>query len=273
VLALAALGFVLIYKASRVVNFAQGTFLLIGAYAFYAGVALLRLPLPLAALFSLAISGLLGAAIERCVLRRLLGEPPIVLVMVTIGLSACCKAAVQLGFGNTPRPMPKLLAPVSLELWGAHVPLDRLLAIALAALVLSAFTALFRWSRYGVAMRAVADDQRAALAQGISVRRIFVLAWALAAISALIGGVLLADLSEVSQSLDGFGVLVFPVVILGGLDSIPGTIAAGAIVGVFSQYAESLAPGASQLACHLLLLALLVLRPHGLFGEPRIERV
>jgi len=273
VLALAALGFVLIYKASRVVNFAQGSFLLIGAYAFYAARALLHLPLPLAALLSLLLSALLGAAIERCVLRRLVGEAPIVLVMVTIGLSAVFKAVVQLGFGNSPRPLPKLLEPGSLELFGAHVPRDRLLAIALAALVLSAFTALFRWSRHGVAMRAVADDQRAALAQGISVRRIFLLAWALGAVSALIGGVLLADLSEVSQNLDGFGVLVFPVVILGGLDSVPGTIVAGAIIGVFSQYAEGLAPGASQLACHLLLVALLVLRPHGLYGEPRIERV
>jgi branched-chain amino acid transport system permease protein len=273
ILALAALGFVLIYKASGIVNFAQGELLLIGAYAFYAARVSLELPLPLAALLSVLVAGGLAALIERLVLRRLVGEAPIVLVMVTIGLSAVFRGLLQLGFGSTPRQLPKLLPAASVELWGAAVPADRLLAIVAAALVLGAFGALFRWSRHGVAMRAMADDQRAALAQGIAVSRVFALAWGLAAVSALIGGVLLADLTEVSQNLAGFGVMVFPVVILGGLDSVPGTIAGGVIVGLASQYAEALWPGASQITSHLLLVALLVLRPHGLFGEPHIERV
>jgi branched-chain amino acid transport system permease protein len=273
ILALAALGFVLIYKASGVVNFAQGELLLIGAYAFYGARCLLHLPLALAALLSVLVAAALGALIERLVLRRLVGEAPIVLVMVTIGLSALFRALVQLGFGTAPREMPKLLPAGSVELAGAALPVDRLLAILASALVLGAFGALFRWSRHGVAMRAMADDQRAALAQGISVSRVFALAWGLAAVSALIGGVLLADITQVSQNLAGFGVLVFPVVILGGLDSVPGTILGGAIIGLASQYAEGLCPGASSIASHLLLVALLVLRPHGLLGEPRIERV
>jgi branched-chain amino acid transport system permease protein len=273
ILALAALGFVLIYKASGIVNFAQGELLSIGAYTFYAARVSLQLPLLLAALLSVLVAGGLGGLIERLVLRRLVGEAPIVLVMVTIGLSAVFRALLQLGFGSTPRQLPKLLPAVSGELWGAAVPSDRLLSIAVAALVLGAFGALFRWSRHGVAMRAMADDQRAALAQGIAVSRMFALAWGLAAVSALIGGVLLADLTEVSQNLAGFGVMVFPVVILGGLDSLPGTIVGGMIVGLASQYSEALWPGASQITCHLLLVALLVLRPHGLFGEPHIERV
>jgi len=272
-LALAALGFVLIYKASGVVNFAQGKFLSVGAYALYAGHVLLHLPLLLAALFSLLVAVLLGAAVERLVLRRLIGEAPIVLVMVTIGLSAALEAVVQVSFGTTPREMPRLLPTGTLELAGAVIPLNRLLAIALAAFVLGGFTLLFRYSRHGVAMRAVADDQQAALLQGISVSHIFALAWALGAVSALIGGVLLADLTEVSQNLSGFGLRVFPVVILGGLDSVPGTIVGGAIIGLVSQYAESLWPGASEVAAHVLLVGLLVLRPHGLYGQPRIERV
>jgi branched-chain amino acid transport system permease protein len=273
ILALCALGFVLIYKATSVINFAQGEFLLVGAYAFYSGLVLLKLPLVLAIVFGIAVAVVMGVAIERLALRPLIGEDPIAVIMVTIGLSAVLKAMVQTFYGTTPREMPKVLPRGSVELAGAAVPVDRLVAVAIAAVVLAAFTAFFRWSRHGVAMRAVADDQQAALVQGISVTRIFALAWAMAATSALIAGMLLADISEVSQNLAGFGLVVFPVVILGGLDSVPGTIVGGVVVGLVSQYAEGLSPGASQVAPYLLLVLILLLRPYGLFGEPRIERV
>jgi branched-chain amino acid transport system permease protein len=135
------------------------------------------------------------------------------------------------------------------------------------------FTVFFRWSRHGIAMRAVADDQQAALVQGISVRRIFALAWAFAAVSALIAGVLLADIAELSQNLSSYGLVVFPVVILGGLDSVPGTIIGGAVIGLVSQYAEGVSAGASQVVPYVVLVLILLLRPYGLFGQPRIERV
>jgi branched-chain amino acid transport system permease protein len=273
ILALAALGFVLIYKATSVINFAQGEFLLVGAYAFYTGLVLLHLPVVLAVAFGVAVAAVLGATIERLALRPLIGEDPIAVIMVTIGLSAVLKAMVQLFYGTTPRVMPKVLPRGSVEIFGAAVPTDRLVAVAVAAAVLAAFTAFFRWSRHGVAMRAVADDQQAALVQGISVTRIFALAWAMAATSALIGGILLADIAEVSQNLAGFGLVVFPVVILGGLDSVPGTIVGGIVIGLVSQYAEGLSPGASQVAPYVLLVLILLLRPYGLFGQPRIERV
>jgi branched-chain amino acid transport system permease protein len=154
------------------------------------------------------------------------------------------------------------------------VPLNRLLVIAIAAVVLVAFTMFFRRSRHGIAMRAVADDQQAALTMGISVRRIFALAWALAALSALVGGVLLGDQTEVSGRLASFGLFVFPVVILGGLDSVPGTIIGGLVIGLTTQYVSGYAdPGLSQIAPYLLLIAILMFRPYGLFGETRIERV
>jgi branched-chain amino acid transport system permease protein len=273
VLALAALGFVLIYKATRVINFAQGELLLVGAYAFYAGLVLLGLPLVVALLASAVVAILLGLAIERLALRPLIGEDPIAVIMVTIGLSSVLKSVVQMLFGTTPREMPKILGRASVEIAGAAVPVDRLAAIGLAAVVLGAFSAFFRWSRHGVAMRAVADDQQAALVQGISVTRIFGLAWAMAAVSALLAGVLLADIAEVSQNLAGFGLIVFPVVILGGLDSVPGTIVGGVIIGLVSQYAEGMSPGASQVVPYLLLVLILLVRPYGLFGQPRIERV
>jgi branched-chain amino acid transport system permease protein len=273
VLALAALGFVLIYKATGVINFAQGEFLLVGAYAFWSGLVLFELPLLLALLFGIGVAILLGLAIERLALRPMVGEDPVAVIMVTIGLSAVLKSGVQVLFGTIPREMPKLLGRASVEIAGAAVPVDRLIAVGVAAVVLGAFSAFFRWSRHGVAMRAVADDQQAALVQGISVTRIFGMAWAMAAVSALIAGVLLADIAEVSQNLAGFGLVVFPVVILGGLDSVPGTILGGIIIGLASQYAEGVSPGASQVVPYVLLVLILLVRPYGLFGQPRIERV
>lgn len=273
VLALAALGFVLIYKATSVINFAQGELLLVGAYLFYTAFVLLRLPLAVAVVAGVLAAAALGVAVERLVLRPLIGENPISVIMVTIGLAAVLKAVVQMFYGTAPKEMPKVLPGGSVEIAGAPVPLDRLLAVAIAAVVLGAFTAFFRWSRHGIAMRAVADDQQAALVQGISVRRIFALAWALAAVSALIAGILLGDIAEVSQNLATFGLVVFPVVILGGLDSVPGTIVGGVVIGLLSQYAEGLSAGASQVVPYIALVLILLLRPYGLFGQTRIERV
>ena len=273
ILALAALGFVLIYKATRVINFAQGEFLLVGAYAFYSAFVLLHLPAILAIAVGVIVAAALGVAIERLVLRPLPGEEPIAVIMVTIGLSAVLKAAVQVFYGTTPREMPRFLPRGSVDILGAIVPSDRLVAIAIAAAVLAAFSAFFRWSRHGVAMRAVADDPQAALVQGISVTRISALAWAMAAASAVVGGVLIADIAEVSQNLSGFGLVVFPVVILGGLDSVLGTIVGGVVIGLISQYADSVSPGASQVVPYLVLVVILLVRPYGLFGQPRIERV
>lgn len=273
ILALAALGFVLIYKATSVINFAQGELLLVGAYLFYTAFVLLQLPLVVAVVAGVVAAAALGVAVERLVLRPLIGENPIAVIMVTIGLAAVLKAVVQMFYGTAPREMPKVLPAGSVDIAGATVPLDRLLAVVVAAVVLAAFTAFFRWSRHGIAMRAVADDQQAALVQGISVRRIFALAWALAAVSALVAGILLGDIAEVSQNLAGFGLIVFPVVILGGLDSVPGTIVGGIVIGLLSQYAEGLSAGASQVVPYVALVLILLLRPYGLFGQTRIERV
>jgi len=273
ILALAALGFVLIYKATSVINFAQGELLLVGAYGFYSAFVLLHLPVVLAIVVAVMVAATLGVAIERLVLRPLIGEDPIAVIMVTVGLSAVLKAMIQTLYGTTPRAMPRVLPRGSIEIVGAAVPIDRLVAIGVAGLVLAGFSAFFRWSRHGVAMRAVADDQQAALVQGISVTRIFALAWAMAAVSAVIGGVLIADITEVSQNLAGFGLVVFPVVILGGLDSVPGTILGGVVIGLVGQYAEGVSPGSSQVVPYVVLVVILLVRPYGLFGQPRIERV
>ena len=274
ILALAALGFVLIYKSTGVINFAQGEFLLIGAYTVYAAFVVFQLPLVLAVVLGILFAIVMGVLIERLILRPLVGESAISVIMVTIGLAAVLKAVAQLFFGTRAVTQPALLPRTTIEFAGATFPLNRLLVIAIAAVVLTLFTLFFQRSRHGIAMRAVADDQQAALTLGISVRRIFAMAWALAAVSALIGGILLGDVTEVSSRLTTFGLLVFPVVILGGLDSVPGTIVGGLVIGLSAQYVSSYwDPGLAQIAPYLLLVAILLVRPYGLFGETRIERV
>lgn len=275
ILALAALGFVLIYKATGVINFAQGELLLIGAYTLYSAFVVFRLPMGVAVLLGVVFAIVLGVVIERLVLRPLVGESAISVIMVTIGLAALLRAVVQLIFGTRPVSQPALLPRTPIELLpGTSVPANRLLVIVVAAVVLTAFTLFFRRSRHGIAMRAVADDQQAALTMGISVRRIFAMAWALAAVSALVGGILLGDVTEVSGRLATFGLFVFPVVILGGLDSVPGTIVGGLTIGLTTQYVSGYAdPGLAQIAPYLMLIAILMVRPYGLFGETRIERV
>lgn len=273
-LALAALGFVLIYKATRVINFAQGEFLLVGAYMFYTAFVVMRLPLIAAALFGVLVAIVLGVVVERFILRPLIGEHAISVIMVTIGLSSVLKAVVQIFFGTSVREQPPILPTGSIQFAGATVPLNRLIVIGIAAIVLFAFSAFFQRSRHGVAMRAVADDQQAALTMGISVKRIFSLAWILAAVSALIAGVLLADLSAVEQGIAAFGLMVFPVVILGGLDSVPGTVVGGLVIGLLKQYVSGYAdPGLAEVIPYIVLVAILIVRPYGIFGETRIERV
>jgi branched-chain amino acid transport system permease protein len=274
ILALAALGFVLIYKATRVINFAQGEFLLVGAYAFYAAFVLLGLPMSIAVLFGLGVSVILGVAVERFVLRPLVGENAISVIMVTVGLSSVLKAVVQMFFGTSVREMPAVLPRGSVDIAGVLMPINRLLAIVIAGGVLILFALFFQKSRHGVAMRAVADDQQAAMTMGISVRRIFALAWALAAISAMIAGVLVADVTSLDQNIAAFGLIVFPVVILGGLDSVLGTIIGGFSIGILKQMVAGYTdPGLAEVLPFVLLVAVLMVRPYGLFGEQRIERV
>ena len=274
ILALAALGFVLIYKATGVINFAQGEFLLVGAYMFYTAFVVLQLPLLLAVVFGVVVATVIGVLVERVILRPMVGENPISIIMVTIGLSMFLKAVVQAFYGTTPKSQPPILPAGSVEILGASVPLNRVVAIVVAAVVLTVFTIFFRKSRHGIAMRAVADDQQAAMTMGISVRRIFAMAWALAAISALIAGVLLGDISAVDQNIASFGLLVFPVVILGGLDSVPGTIVGGLTIGLLQQFTAGYwDPGLATVIPYIALVLILLVRPYGIFGETRIERV
>jgi branched-chain amino acid transport system permease protein len=274
ILALAALGFVLIYKASDVINFAQGEFLLIGAYLIYAMVVQFGLHWTLGMVITLLIAILLGVLIERLILRPMIGEPLISVIMVTIGLSSLLRAVVSTIWGNLPQAFPSFIPTQAVQILGAKVGADRLWAIGIAMLMLLAFNLFFSKSKEGIAMRAVADDQTAALSMGISVSHIFAWAWALAAVSAAIAGALVANIVGVGPELSNFGLRVFPVVILGGLDSIPGAIIGGIIIGLLEAYTGGyIGQGLNQVLPFIILILILMIRPYGLFGKEIIERV
>ena len=274
ILALAALGFVLIYKASGVINFAQGQFLLIGAYVVWALTVDAGLHWALAVAGAIGVAIVLGLLVERLILRPLVGEPTISVIMVTIGLAQVLGALVQIIWGTEPRAFPEFIPDDVVTVAGARMGENRLWALGLVVLALVAFAVFFRRSRYGIAMRAVADDQQAALTMGISVRRTFALAWALAGVSAVVGGILIANLIGVSGDVSNIGLLVFPVVIVGGLDSVPGAVVGGAIIGLLTAYTGGyLGGGLDAVIPYLALVAILLAKPYGLFGEVRIERV
>jgi branched-chain amino acid transport system permease protein len=274
ILALAALGFVMIYKATGVLNFAQGEFLLIAAFVIWVFLVDFGLPWVVGVAMAILVGVALGVVIERLILRPMVGEPVISVIMVTIGLAAVLGAVVQLIWGTRPRPFPDFIPGSSIELFGATVGVNRLWALGVVAVALVGFGFFYTRSRDGVAMRAVADDQQAALAQGISVRRTFAFAWALAGVSAVFGGALVANLIGVSGAISAFGLLVFPVVILGGLDSVPGAVVGGAIIGLLSSYTGGyIGGGLETVIPYIALLAILMVKPYGLFGQVRIERV
>ncbi len=274
ILAMAALGFVLIFKASDVINFAQGEFLLIGAYATFAMLAQFGLHWTLGMALTLGIAVALGVAVERLVLRPMIGEPIISVIMVTIGLSSLLKAIVSAIWGNQPKAFPPFIPSQPVNILGATVGEDRLWAIAIAVIMLGIFSVFFRRSREGIAMRAVADDQQAALSMGISVKKIFAWAWSIAAATAAIGGALIANIVGVGPELAGFGLRVFPVVILGGLDSIPGAIIGGVVIGLLEAYTGGyIGQGLNQVLPFIVLILILMIRPYGLFGQEIIERV
>ncbi len=274
ILALAALGFVLIYKSSGVINFAQGHFLLIGAYVVWALTVDAGLHWSVGVLGAVLVAIALGVVVERLVLRPLVGQPIISVIMVTIGLAQVLGALVLIVWGTTPRAFPEFIPSGGVDLLGAQVATSRLWAVGLVAVALVVFALFFTRSRHGIAMRAVADDQQAALAMGISVRRVFALAWALAGVSAVVGGMLLANLVGVSGEISTFGLLVFPVVILGGLDSIVGAVVGGAVIGLLTAYTGGyVGSGLETVIPYVALVLILLVRPYGLFGQVRIERV
>lgn len=276
--ALVALGFVLIYKASDVVNFAQGDLLLVGAYVGWA-LSTAGLPFPLAFLLTLIVAALIGLLIERIVLRPMIGEPIIAVIIVTLGLSSMLRGLVFFVASTEVRRFPDDIFPITpVQIGAIPVPQIYAWAVVIAAVAVLVLTVFFRFSRQGIALRAAADDQQAAMSMGIRISWVFALSWALSASVAAAAGILLGNLTGVNFTLADIGLQVFPVVILGGLDSIPGAIVGGLVIGVLQNLASGyldpcVGGGLKNVFPFFVLVAILMLKPYGLFGRERIERV
>ena len=272
--ALAAAGFVVIYKASDVLNFAQGDLLLLGTYLIFFAVAQTGMPWSLGVLVTVLLAVVVALAVERLVLRPLVGEPIISMIMVTIGLSSVLRGAINAIWGPNPRAFDSFLPAGNLVVGPAVLSTGRVLSIPIALAVLAGLGLFFRYTRDGIAMRAIADDQQAALSMGISIPRVFGVAWGLAAASAAIGGIMLGNIVGVSPNVASIGLRVFPVVILGGLDSIGGAVIGGAIIGLLEIYVGFyVGHGLNLVVPYLVLILVLMVRPYGLFGKQIIERV
>jgi branched-chain amino acid transport system permease protein len=280
--ALVALGFTIIFKSSGVFNFAQGQFLLVGAYVAYVGVFLWHLNFFLAVLISLVITVLIVLAFERVVVRRMIGRPIFSIIMITIGLNVLLQTGVVMtGASSSYPPATPFAIGSGFNIGGVHFGTSDLWAIAVTVVCCAALYIFFRFTRYGLAMRATALDQEAAAATGINIHTVYALAWGIAAAIAVIGGVFLA-ISETTfdVTLGDIALLAFPAIILGGLDSIPGAVVGGIIIGVVEELTAGyegsfgfLGNGFYAVAPFVLMIIILLIRPYGLFGTRKVERV
>lgn len=276
--ALGGLGFVLIYKATGVFNFSHGQLTMAGAYFFYMFQVQLGLSpwwsVPAAVLSMFAV----GVMVERFCLRRMVGEPTIAVIMLTIGLGSLLRNLVGIIWGTQPQSPVPLFAPGFATVAGAQVPTVYLWTILVTSIFIAAFVLYFRRSAHGVAMRAVAFHQDHAALSGISIHRVFAWSWGLAGMMAAVSGIMMVQLIGLDLSMDARGLSAFPAAILGGIDSIGGVIIGGIVIGLVESLAGGyldplLGGGVKEVVGYAVLLVILMLRPYGLFGTPEVRKV
>ena len=279
--ALSALGFVLIYKSSRVLNIAHGQIIATGAFITYALTVWVGIHIAISFILSMIITFFLAMSVERVFLRRLIGEPIISVIMVTIGLMSIIDGIIYMTpFGSENFSFPEFLPKTPLMFWGVSISWTQLVGLIITFIMIGGFTWFFKASTVGISMRAVSDDQFASMSIGISVPRVFGLAWATAGLSAAAAGGIIGNITGLNfDVLHSFGIIVFPVVIVGGLDSIFGAVVAGIIMGLIQQFAAGYLDGnwglfgTADVLPYIILLIILLIKPHGLFGIHEIERV
>ncbi len=276
--ALIALAFVIVYKSSRMINFAIGEWVMFGSLLVATGLHVLALDLGPAIILATASMIALAGVFGHVVLRRMTGRPLVAMIMITLGLGALMRGVAALVFQRVPGAIPLPIPAEPLVLYGVIVPLDKLIAACIAALCIAAVSWFYRVSRTGLALRAIADSQSLAGATGINVPRHFTLTWVITGMIAVIAGVLWTFVAAGGISSALVGLKVFPIVIIGGLDSIAGTIVGAMIIGLIESLTTgyldaSLGGGFSTVATSLLLIAALMVRPYGLFGQTHEARV
>ncbi|MDB5359897.1 MAG: branched-chain amino acid transporter permease [Rhodospirillales bacterium] len=271
---LVGMGFAIIYKATGVVNFAQGELLMLTAYIAFSltqGLSLSFFPL---LLVTLPIAMVLGVLLERIFIRPMLGEPAFSIVMVTVGLSVILRGLTIMIWGPDPHEFPIGLSSAVVHLGPVPFYPVQLYALGSLAVATGGAWAFFRFTRLGIAMRAVAANEAAALLMGIRVDRIHMLAWSFSAAIAALAGVLFAAMFKLGPTIWFEGLRSFPAVILGGLDSVLGAALGGLVVGVVENMAQGyLGQGLREIAGFVVIVLILMVRPYGLFGDRQIERV
>ena len=274
--ALVALGFVLIYKSTSILNLAQGEFLMVGAYICLSMTIDFGLNFFASFAITMVFSVVLGLAVERLVLRPLIGEPIIAIIMVTLGLTYVLRGIVIMIWGNDIRQF-NVFPEAPIDLWGVKLSYLYLWSMGASFVLLTFFVLFFKYTRTGIFMRAVADHQAAAQSMGISVKRVFAISWCIAAVVSSIGGILVGNIAGVGVDISYIGLKVLPAVIFGGLDSILGAIIGGLIVGVLeflsAGYLDPYIPAINEVFPFIVLVLVLMIKPYGLFGTEEIERV
>ncbi len=273
---LIALGFVLIYKGTETVSFAQGDLMMLGAFGGLACMTMLDFPFWLAVLCAVAGMGLFGFLIERVVIRPILGQPAFTIVMLTIGIGYVARGVITMipVIGTETHVMP---VPYKDQIWRLGtlvINVEQMVVIAVTALLCAALFALFKYSKVGIAMQASSQNQLAAYYMGIPVKRINGLVWGLAAAVAAIAGLLLAPITFVHANMGFIGLKAFPAAVVGGFGSLPGAIVGGLIIGIVESLAGFYAPaGVKDVAPYVVVLIMLMVKPNGLFGEKLRKKV
>lgn len=274
---LIALGFVLIYKSTGILNVSQGGLMTIGAFICYAFATKVGAPFILAIILTVLISFLIGLFIDRILFRSMIGQPLFSHVMMTLALLSIIEGIVMSVWGAYYYKYPQIFPNKPIKLASFILSYELSVSFILAGLLTIIFILFFRFSRIGIKMRAVSDDQQASQAAGVRVKRISMLSWGIGAIIASLGGISVGMITMVSYGLSFSGLKVLPVVILGGMESIPGAIVGGLIIGVMESltggYIDSYIKGSKEIAPFIILMIFLLIKPYGLFGLKRIERI
>lgn len=271
---LVALGFAVVFKATDVFNFAQGMFVVCGAFFAVTAVSLLKLPFGVAVLFIIGASALLGVVIHMLLIQPLSGRPMLSVIMLTIALSIVMRALIEMFYGSQGRPLNTALPSGVFVVGDLRMSQLHLTAMVTSWVCMAAFGAFFRFTPIGLLMRATADGHEAAVVSGINVNVMNRLAWAIGSVLASIGGLFLGQLQIVSTELESIGLLALPAVVIGGMQSIPGAIIGGILVGVIEQLSSTyISSKSSDIVIYGLLLLILMVRPWGLFGQKELGRV
>lgn len=276
VYALVALGFVMVHKSTQVFNFAQGELMMLGAFVAYTFIILFGLPFWLGAVLAVASVALFGAALDRLLIRRMIGQKPFAIFMLTVGIGFCIRSMVMLvpAWGTDTYSLPSPFQGKVIALGPFIVSADHVAILATASIVALALFAFFQFTRLGLAMRAVAQNPRAATYLGVKVDSLFSIVWAMSAASAALAGVMLAPISFVHADMSEIGLKAIPAAVLGGFDSLPGALVGGLVIGVVESLAGFYCPeGVKDVAAYVVLLLVLAVKPRGLFGQADAKKV